>query len=157
MARPPVYLNFAFQGASNFWNGVAIPAQSRYFDEPTPFHAVQAAWPVWHVLEWVWHEHNPGQDTRNNPAFDDFRARHLAACPELKLLRDVTDASKHCGLARTTSVANVTGTGQYAQGFISGMWAVEHRDPLIIEADGTSHVFDDVLRAAVTYWNNQFR
>jgi hypothetical protein len=82
------------------------------------------------------------------------RSRHLAACPELELLRDITDASKHCGLARTTSVTNVGGTGQYCQGHVSGIMPVEHRDPLIIDVNGTAYLFDDVLRAAVKYWSN---
>ena len=77
MTRAPVYLNFAFQGAFNFWHAVAIPAQSRYFEEPTLFHAVQAAWPAWHVIEWAWHEAYPGEDTRS-PAFETFRNEHLA-------------------------------------------------------------------------------
>jgi hypothetical protein len=64
MARTPTYLNFGFRGASNFWLDVAIPAQTRYFQEPTPRHAVEAAWPTCHVIDWLWHEHNPGQDTR---------------------------------------------------------------------------------------------
>jgi len=59
-----IYLNFACTTASSFWLEVCTP-----FERLVRLTAIQPAWPTWHVHEWVWHERNPGQDTRNNRAY----------------------------------------------------------------------------------------
>jgi hypothetical protein len=52
------------------------------------------------VHEWIWHEQHPGEDTRHNDKYQKFQSEIVGHCPELAWVRDVADASKHCGLAR---------------------------------------------------------
>jgi hypothetical protein len=42
----------------------------------------EAAQPVWHLHDWVWHDRSPGQDSRGS-ALDTYRKSLLLACPAL--------------------------------------------------------------------------
>jgi len=153
------YLNFACTTASSFWLEVCTPSHTRFFERPGRLTAIQAAWPTWHVHEWVWHERNPGQDTRNNRAYERFRDGLITGCAGLGWLRDVSDASKHCGIGRTPRVDQVSGTGLHTTGEITdvfGMRPDTQADPLVLHVDGVPHAFDSVLRTAIVYWRTNY-
>jgi hypothetical protein len=61
---------------------------------------MEASIPAWHVIEWIWHEQHPGEDTQHNDKYQKFQSEIVGDCPELDWVRDVADASKHCGLGR---------------------------------------------------------
>jgi hypothetical protein len=89
-----------------------MPSHSHFFKEPSPYSAIQAAWPTWHVHEWVWHGINP--ESREDLC--EFKRQLLTECQELVWLSDLTDASKHCGLNRAVKVEKVAGTGRQVKG-----------------------------------------
>jgi hypothetical protein len=162
MARKPQpvqYLSFACSSAGSFWLDVCRPSQEQFFKTPGRLTAIQAAWPTWHVHYWLWHEKNRGHETRNNPAYKKFRDDLEADCPELGWLSDVTDASKHCGLSRSTDVGAVSGTGLHTEGQIFDVFGNRphtQSDPLLLFVDGVPHNFADVLRAAIRYWETKY-
>jgi hypothetical protein len=153
--KPVRYLNFACSSASVFWLDVCVPSHSAFFARPSRLTAIQAAWPTWHVHEWLWHENHPGKNVDLK-----FRNKLITDCPQLGWLRDVTDASKHCGLGRTDiTVDRVSGTGLKTTGEISdplGSRLHTQSDPLQLIVDGGSHNFDDVLRAAIRYLQTHY-
>jgi hypothetical protein len=159
MARPVQYLNFGCTSAATFWLDVCVPSHSRYFAAPSRLSAIQAAWPTWHVHEWLWHAKHPGQDAHQTiPAYVKFRDGLIADCEELAWLRDVTDASKHGGLRRATKVAAVSGTGLHTTGQVFDVYGnhtASHSDPLQLVVDEVSHDFGDVLRTAIEYWQTE--
>jgi len=154
---PVKYLNFAIHSASIFWLEIVMPSYSRFCKEQNRYNAIQAAWPAWHIIDWLWHEKHPHQDTRNNKEYMDFIKAHIDSCQQLGWLRDITDATKHCGLGRSNLVVKDTaGTGLHTEGQIFseyGNQPITQRDPLkIILDNGTSHDFPEVLGAAIEYW-----
>jgi hypothetical protein len=124
---------------------------ARFFKEPSPLTAIQAAWPTWHVHEWVWHEKQ-----KSLGSLLAFRQLLLKDCPELGWVRDVTDASKHCGLENPhMNVGKAAGTGRTVKGEISdvfGSRSITHSDPLLLTVDGRDSEFAAVLRTAIGYW-----
>jgi hypothetical protein len=147
------HLNFAISSASAFWHEVCVPSHSQFFKAPSRSTAIQAAWPTWHVHEWIWHEKTHAE------TLQEFRKRLLADCEQLAWLSDVTDASKHCGLRRSLTVTSVTGTGLHTTGQMFdqfGNHTMTHSDPLVLEIDRTPHQFSDVLRSAIEYWRTKY-
>lgn len=154
MPKAVRFLNFGCSTASAFWLDVCVPSHSRFFANPNRFGAIQAAWPTWHVHEWLWHDTHPGQHAVDAK----FRDGLIADCEQLAWLRDVTDASKHCGLGRALDVKAVSGTGLHTTGQIFdalGIHQVTHSDPLHLVVDGVPHDFADVLRVAILYWQTK--
>jgi hypothetical protein len=96
------YIDLGLNSVSDYWNTVLLPPVSSYVGVATPLAGFQSAAAVWHLNEWVWHENAPGQTIKCSDYFD-FREDLLARCPELGLLRDVADATKHRGLDRATT------------------------------------------------------
>ena len=112
----------------------------------------QAALSVWHLHDWVWHERNPGRDSRGS-AFNVYRSELLAACPELGWLRDVADAGKRRGSGRLPEVQGAQpqmrgGSGLMLVGVGGGATCVF----FLVLNDGSKQNVDAVLRAAIEFW-----
>ena len=56
------YLNFACDSANAFWLEICEPAHTAFFQRPSRSTAIQAAWPTWHVIDWLFRERKPGGD-----------------------------------------------------------------------------------------------
>ena len=155
---PVQYLSFGCSTAHDFWLEVCVPSHIAFFARQSRATAIQAAWPTWHVHEWLWHKQNPGKPA-SGKAFKSFQNSFIAKCPELGWLRDVTDASKHCGLGRKTQVSKVTGFGVQTTGTVTdplGSYTQTRTDPLVLVVDGIDRQFPDVLRAAIKHLQNTY-
>jgi hypothetical protein len=145
------YIDMGLNTVEDYWVEVIVPDVKAFKTTPSRGSLFNAAGAVWHLHDWVWHERNPGQDTRSNPAFLFYRDGLLKACPELAWLSDVTDVSKHRGLRRST---NVQGAQHRTEGVFRGLLALTQpvlKFYLTLD-DGSHQDADKVLRIAVEYW-----
>jgi hypothetical protein len=69
---------------------------------------------LWDTAGWLWSDHYPGVDRRDQPAdtkaFDDDLFKR---CPDLQLFRDLADAAKHGGQLSNPKVVvtGISGSG----------------------------------------------
>ena len=99
------YIDFGLNSVDDYWGEVVMPGVKDFRASPSPRTVFNAALGVWQLHDWVWHERNPGQNSRG-AAFNRYREDLLTACPQLGWLRDVADAGKHRGLGRLPEVKN---------------------------------------------------
>jgi len=97
--RGVTYIDMGLNSVEAYWKEIVDRDVRAFRTDPSTSPIFHAATGVWHLHDWVWHDRNPGQDSRG-PAFDAYRERLLTACPELGWLRDVADAGKHRRLGR---------------------------------------------------------
>lgn len=162
--RTVLYVDFGITSARQFWDENVIPAYERFKTQPNRANAIDASFHTWHVHEWIWHEHHPGEDTRRNIDYETFRTDCIDNCPELAWLRDVADAGKHRGLGRSAEVRRVAsetrevggayGTGAYGVGPYGAGTLVA--TPLSITlTDESTHDFAEALSRVMDYWRRK--
>jgi hypothetical protein len=106
-AAPTVtYVDLGFTSARQFLDEMVLPAYDRFRADNSRQAAMNTAILAWHLVDWLWHDRHPGVDTRG-PRFSAFRGGLIAICPELALVRDIADASRHRGLGRVPQVATM--------------------------------------------------
>jgi len=161
------YIDFGLTSVEDYWDKLVVPAVKEFQNKPSPMSVFNAALSVWHLHEWVWHDRNPNQTTKRNPAFNDHKNKLLMSCPELGWLQDITDAGKHRGLGRSPEVKSAhphQPTGRraiYQNGLSGGGPAMSFiRGPrkfLVVLKDGSKHDMADVLRTATDFWCNELK
>jgi hypothetical protein len=67
------------------------PAYRHFTERGTRANLAKFAEAPWAIHEWLWH------DNGCVPPLPQFRADLFTACPELALMRDITEASKRTG------------------------------------------------------------
>ena len=159
--RTVQYVDFGITSARQFWDENVVPAFERFEAQPNRANAIDASVPAWHVHEWIWHEQNPGADTRQNADYRRFQASLISACPELAWIRDVADAGKHRGLGRPAEVQRVASGMVQIGGPIASApigaapiaGSISIRMPLTITLiDGSELEFGAVLSRVLDYW-----
>ena len=159
MNKSVTYVDFGWDGAQRFWEELVVPSYSRFLTVPNRANAIAAAWPAWHMHEWVWHDANPNVNTRD-PKYIKFRDALLSACPALGHLRDVANASKHRGTSdQRRKVSAISGLGLITKNtnpsfFDTGPF-IQHYPLNLVLADKTELEFQAALTDAVRYWCNQ--
>ena len=120
-------------------------------------HAMNFAMNAYHMLEWVW-EHEPQIDQK----FSDnskFRAAVYRKCPAMKVMRDLSNGSKHTNI-KLTQNPTVASTEVHEGAFQADAFQADAFDVsalLVNMADGTSHNFIDDAIAAMEFWMQAFR
>jgi hypothetical protein len=144
-------IDIGLNTVEDYWTEVIVPDVKAFQGTPSRGALFNAAGAIWHLHDWVWHERNPGVETLYNSAFRSYRKGLVDACPELGWLGDVTDASRHRGLGRTTEVK---GSLRRTEGAFRGLLALT--EPVLkfylTLGDGSQQDADQVLRIAVEYW-----
>jgi hypothetical protein len=103
-------INIGSTNASDYFGVHVIPAHQRFLKISNLENAMAAARALWENVGWLWSDRHPGVDRQKAEAatvkaFDDDLFKR---CPDLQLLRDLTDAAKHGGELKRPSVV-VTG------------------------------------------------
>jgi hypothetical protein len=122
----------------------------------------QVAQAAWAIHERLWH------DKGRAPPLDQFREDLFKACPELQLMRDIAETSKHAGLnrksvevARITGEENRGGTVEVSEGIreVNGQLMPMPRHTtkractLMIETvGGRSYPVPETLKTVVDFW-----
>jgi hypothetical protein len=151
--RVVTYIDFGLNSVAEYWSQLVVPTVRAFRTAPSAATAFSAAQSVWHLNDWVWHERNPGEDSRS-PAFDAYRRKLLADCPELEWLRDIADAGKHRGLGRLPRVH-----GAEPEEFnllLLGIPASGINYYLVLN-DGSKQIMDAVLGAAIEFWRVELK
>jgi hypothetical protein len=158
-------VDFGFMCAREFWVEVVLSSYEQFRAEPNRANAITASGHAWHVHEWIWHEQHPGDETRDNDDYKNFRTRLFDDCPELAWIRDVADAGKHRGLGRRAEVQRVVSGSRFVSGIGTvALNTVTFNDsprvttPLAITlTDGSTHGFAEVLsRIIIDYWRAKY-
>jgi len=147
------YVNLRINSLDDYWNMVVVPNVRDCIKEPsqrTVFNAVVA---TWHVLDWAWHEHNYGRDTRGNDAYVEYKKGLVGECAALGWVSDLADAAKHCGLGRATQ----------SDGLVP--LSFDDDKPTFFVAEpyekgkNVSHLSDirDVLKTVTDFWLSKFK
>src|ERR1700722_11133596 len=101
--RVVTYIDLNINSVDEYWSQIIVPSVQTLRNTPSRATVFSAALSSWDLHDWVWHEQNPGQNSRGS-AFDTYQRDLLAACPQLGWLRDIADAGKHRGLGRLPQV-----------------------------------------------------
>ena len=134
------YILGGFPTAKDFWEGVVLANYQRLSSDLSPASYFNAAQAAWHLKDWIWHEQHPGENTRSNKDHEAFEAKLFQDCPELAWIRDVADASKHCGLSRVLTVRQLP-----------------NANPICLELDdGTTYDLADVISRVINYWRTTY-
>jgi hypothetical protein len=140
------YIDIGLSSLDEYWNELVVPSVQEFNAKPSARSAFRAAHSVWHLHDWVWHELNPDQDSRD-PKFYAYRNNLIAACPELAWLHDIADAGKHRGLGR--SPVKVKGA---APSLMPGRFLPMFTLTL---NDGSEQDVGATLKKAVEYWQTK--
>lgn len=161
--RSVLYVDFGFTSAKEFWREVGMPAYGRFTATQNRGTAIEASTHAWHVIEWVWHDNNPGADTQGNQTFVAFRDGLIAACPELAWVRDIAEAGKHRGLGRSGVVVGSVDTRKPAAVTFggtpvtfAGQAGVFGGGLTILMLDGMQYQVAPVLATVIAFWEGHF-
>lgn len=163
-ANQVTYIDLNVASASMFWTTIVIPNVETFKLEPSSArHGLNAAWSLWHLHEWIWHDCNQGQQI-GSPAGRAFRSLICQECPELAWLRDLSDATKHRGLQRrsvkVSSIGPAIGKGGAGGwdiptgGWNVGTFAYGAGQPELrfVLRDGTVQWLANAVNAVEAYW-----
>ena len=105
-------INIGPRTASDYFGLHVVPANSRFLNISNYENAISLAKALWDTAGWLWTDRNPGIDRRraDTRAFDDDLFKR---CPDLLLMRDLADTTKHGGeLSRPSVVVKgISGCG----------------------------------------------
>ncbi|MDP3299278.1 MAG: hypothetical protein Q8M38_04150, partial [Phenylobacterium sp.] len=149
--RTVKYVDIGLPSPLDYWNQQVLPNVVDYRTTGEQRFAMQAARDLWHIAEWVWHSQNPGVDT-HDPSFGAWRNAQIQACPELAYLRDIADASKHCGLGRTPIVDQAKPRVVHYASMPIPINTYPIRELILVMTDGSEVIFDQAIQAATDQW-----
>ena len=78
--RVVTYIDINLNSVDAYWGEIVAPTVQAFRTEPSPRSVFHAAHSVWHLHDWVWHERNPGQDSRGQAS---IRTAALCSRPAL--------------------------------------------------------------------------
>lgn len=93
------YVDFGFTSVREYWSEIVVPAVDRFLNDETRANAIEASTVLWHLVEWLWHEQHPGEDTDGNKNYKTFCKQHFVLQPAPCLN----------GLAMLPTPANIAG------------------------------------------------
>jgi hypothetical protein len=69
------YLDKGIPDARVFWSLVVLPDVEDFKSRPSEVRlGLHAAWSLWHLHDWLWHDENRGVNTLRNPEYEKFKA-----------------------------------------------------------------------------------
>lgn len=153
--RVVTYIDIKLNSIEEYWSELVVANVKVFRGEPSPRSLFNAAHSIWHLHDWVWHDRNPGKDSRG-AAFDNYRNGLLTACPELGWLRDIADAGKHRGLGRR-GVQIAGAEPRLVHGFyVPAIDITESRwRYCLVLNDDTQQDVEPVLRKAIEFWRSE--
>ena len=134
-----------------------------YKANPNNLRAFRLATSLNNLMDWHWHALHPGVTNKNNPSWDAMRRNMEASCSSLRMVKDLCDASKHCGLNRggvelqdIFMMAGRGGAGGYdcpTGGYdVGGLAYGGEPEPLIRSRAGVTTWASDMFDEAFEYW-----
>ena len=134
------------------------PAYSRFQRVSNHENAISLAKALWDTAGWLWSDRQPGVNRRDQQkaadAFDDDLFRR---CHDLRLIRDLADATKHGGELNRPSVVvkGISGSGSPGgTAFTFGPLGMSHSTPectLRIDYEGGTRDMKEALTTAYKF------
>ena len=114
----PFYPDIGMESSSEFFNMMVISDMNAFRDSPGVREALHLAFSLNSLLDWHFHSTKKMRDeTPSQVRLKKFRSAIELECPPLAIIRDLCDASKHCGINRPhfemASIKFATGKGGY--------------------------------------------
>jgi hypothetical protein len=75
------YVDIGLNSVEEYWNALVVPNVRTFQTQPSSPSLFNVSHSVWHLHDWVWHDRNPGENSRG-PKFDAYRdpaARRMPA------------------------------------------------------------------------------
>jgi hypothetical protein len=135
------------QSAQDHFDSRAAPAYSAFLRLKSRENAIAAA-----VASWEMRDH-----LRGGTGKVEFDQALFKSCPELQLIRDIAEASKHAELARSdVKVSGISGTGSIGgeATIISPLGSLQMVPPCTLQIDlkdGSSRMMEDVLATVAKF------
>ena len=146
--------NIGLAKASDYFDLVVSPAYTRFAERQTRANALTFAVAAWHLHDRLWHD-------RGSPhPKEQFVEALFVACPELRMIRDLADASKHHALGRSSvKLTKIVGAenpgGVVETSSPLGQTSAVPKCTLEIEFYGSRYPLPDVLRCVVVFWRSE--
>ena len=140
-------------------------------------HAMRCAVFSYHILENIWSFYkSDSAKVFGHSKFDDFQAELIAMCPDLGIIRDISDYSKHTILCRKSvevsktvskmvpdmhefimAIAEVPTGGNPCVFDATEALLIYKEGALIVTLkNGLEHRFNDLLKSVVEFWRTIF-
>lgn len=141
----------------NYWDEIAFPNWITFTGLPTPRNALNLAYSLWHLLDWI------RLDKRHafiGQSLGDVHAHFVKECPMLGVIHDITTFGKHAKLSRPKG--EVVGTNAEFMGavlyFGPGGPRSEHSSKFTVSlSDGGELDLRDVFEQVIGYWTTYFK
>jgi hypothetical protein len=151
-------VEFGPTSARDYLDQHVAPAYSHFLSVSNRENAIALANALWGNVGWLWSDRYPGVDRRKEKAAADaFDADLFGRCPDLKLIRDLADATKHGGELNRKDVAvkGISGSGSPGGTlFTFGPLGMSQSTPectLRIDHEGGSRDMKEALTTAYTF------
>ncbi len=153
--------SFEIRTARQFLKDLVEPDYAEFLKEPLSSRLViHCALECWHLIEWVWADvlnGNPSRWSAIDSSVRDcksFRAYAVKTCPELDIMGDIANGSKHFG-PQSSTVKDSKRAGAFQAGaFQPNAFDIAR---LEVELANSTRPIADCLEAAVTFWQDFFR
>ena len=112
--------------------------------------AINCAMTAWHLVDWTYKEF----EALLKPQFSDFRSYQdglKSLCPDLKIMQDITNGTKHFAITqyespiKTTSLHDGDFDDSFSRDFNIAMLEIEFQD-------GRTIYFEDVIDSVMSFW-----
>lgn len=150
--------SFEIKKPSDFLKKLHIEQIRYQADTLSSVDAMNFAWTAWHLTEWVWKGH---LESNRQSAFTsvnstaDFKNYVCNHCPEMRIMRDIANGSKHFRLDRNNP--KVQGTELHMGSFDNSFSRAFDISTLDVVLDDSSLVyFEDTIQPVIDFWDNFF-
>ena len=167
-SKTTVYPDLTFASDVEFFRNIVWFDYQEFLQNPTVRSAFHIASSLNHTMDWHWHAilRTPESAEMKWKNFSEFRKHMVSRCPKLALIRNLCDASKHCGLDRApvsldrVAVATLAKDGAGAYGGPGGYnlpasaYSRAEATILLFTDKKERYDFREVATAAFAHWNS---
>ncbi len=153
--------SFEIRTARQFLEGLVEPDYDEFLRQRGSSRlGIHCALGCWHLSDWVWADVLNGNTSLCSDIHSSIRdkksfcAYAVETCPELGIVREIANGSKHSD-ARSSRVSSRVKDSNLAGAFQAGAFQPDAFDIKQLKVDGRP--FADCLKAAVTFWQDFFR
>ena len=141
--------SFSIDGFDKYWKSTQSVVQQYLSDDLNVELAINCANKLWHMCDWYYKEY---ESSLNFNQLSDFQGICGKESPELKILRDVCNGSKH-GTIEKTHNPMIRRAKKHTGSFSSAFSRAFDVDVLEVElTDGSFVQFDQVVKSVYAYW-----